>query len=418
MKMSKSKIIGFYHQKGLVPTWNLAKKFAGEGGKIATLPDIIEARLNTKPGDIPWTNYFTTNTAEYVGYNKDYKRIIIVAHGVGPMSTLKGILKAYSYEYEDKVERHNRGGRITQKQFNDLEAGKYGKVEVLDYDSVIKQFDCKYPFWETINLQQCCSLDLLRARLGPRAEEYLKVHAQYASEWHKQRGDGEINNPYILRAGNASNCSYQHHQSESGISHLLAIDGLINLCQSPKINSLISEIDCHEWSNGTRFVGIKKDATINKIDQSVNEWDLLKNNWQKLMVPVLNPPLPGGMKRIITLNNQLFTEYPKKGNCQDSGEAEHIVLSHEPIGEPVEFVTKIIGYPGFLSYDLKEITVFAPENSNTYMLPEETEIIQKNGKSYHKTKIQFYRAEICYSTRLMHAIELANNHKILIELTN
>lgn len=100
--------MAFYHQDGLPAAWKQAMKFAGKGGRLATMPDIIASRLETNPGEMPWETYFTTLTAEYLGFSKQGNRILIVAHGVGPMSTLEGVQKAYSWEYTDK-ERDRRG---------------------------------------------------------------------------------------------------------------------------------------------------------------------------------------------------------------------------------------------------------------------------------------------------------------------
>ena len=46
--------MAFYHQDGLPAAWKQAMRFAGKGGRLATMPDIVAARLATKPGDFPW----------------------------------------------------------------------------------------------------------------------------------------------------------------------------------------------------------------------------------------------------------------------------------------------------------------------------------------------------------------------------
>ncbi|MEK7512280.1 MAG: hypothetical protein AAB575_04705, partial [Patescibacteria group bacterium] len=123
--------MAFYNPNGFVPAFKQAKAFAGKDGRVATLPDILEARLATKPGEYPWESYFTTMSAEYVGLSKAGNPIAIVAHGVGPMSTLDGVLVAYSHEFNDK-ERNQRGGRISQEEFLKLESGAYGEVTIVD----------------------------------------------------------------------------------------------------------------------------------------------------------------------------------------------------------------------------------------------------------------------------------------------
>lgn len=432
--MSESKVVGFYHSNGLVPAWNLAKMFAGEGGRIATLPDIIEARLNSKPGDIAWENWFTTNTAEYYGLDKNGRKKFIVAHGVGPMSTLDGALKAYSHEYKDKS-RNNRGGRISQQEFWDLESGKYGPVEVLDFEAIMWDFKfnlIEYPFLETLSPYQCLYNNLLRTRLGPKAEEFIELHSKITSEWLENQQNESIYNPRIIQMGDADNCGYIYHPLEKGLAfaHLISIGGLTNVIQSGH-SSLITDIGCHEWWNGTKFIGIRKDAKMNKIDKCVDGSDLLEQNWKQLMVPVEKPVYPGSIRRIKNYQGQDFVEYLKNGNCIDIGEPEFLVLSKEPIGEPVDFKTTTGGTDLFFRYDIKEISVLAPPESNSYSFTEEIRSVyitpkripiigflfkHRQAQSFHVTKVQFYRANIDYSHRLIRASQLANDYEKMIEL--
>lgn len=49
MEKNSTKTTGmaFYHPDGFVPAWKLASAFIGGNGRVATLPDIINARLST-----------------------------------------------------------------------------------------------------------------------------------------------------------------------------------------------------------------------------------------------------------------------------------------------------------------------------------------------------------------------------------
>jgi hypothetical protein len=69
--------MAFYHDDGLPAAWKQAMKFAGQGGRLATMPDIIAARIETQPGDMPWETYFTTLTAEYYGISQRGVPILI-----------------------------------------------------------------------------------------------------------------------------------------------------------------------------------------------------------------------------------------------------------------------------------------------------------------------------------------------------
>jgi hypothetical protein len=143
--------MAFYHQDGFNAAWKQSEKFIGKDGRFATMPDIVAARLATKPGDLPWETYFTTLTAEYLGQGKNGNPILIVAHGIGPMSTLNGIRKAYSYQYKDKTRSH-QGGQITVQEFLNLEARKYGEVSIIDLKKYCLKYE--YPFMESRRLTQ------------------------------------------------------------------------------------------------------------------------------------------------------------------------------------------------------------------------------------------------------------------------
>lgn len=143
MQKQTTNAMAFYHENGLIPSWTWAGTFAGVGGRIANLPDIIAARLTTKPGETPWNRYFTTSSSEYFWKTKQGTRIIIVAHSNSPMATLQGACKTYSKSFRNKKKRIE-GGRITEKEFYDLESGKYGDVTIVDVEELTRRH--KYLF--------------------------------------------------------------------------------------------------------------------------------------------------------------------------------------------------------------------------------------------------------------------------------
>ncbi|MEZ4103202.1 MAG: hypothetical protein R3B55_01390 [Candidatus Paceibacterota bacterium] len=186
MKTSKQlpQAMGFFHRDGLPAAWKQAAQFADKDGRIATLPEIIAARLATKPGDYPWETYFTTRSAEYIGTSRQGNRILIVAHGIGPMSTLDGVTKGYRTKFTHQNHRI-QGGRIIGPKFWDLEAGKFGDVSIIDLDEYCKRY--QYPFIMSLRLSEALTDPIVNARLGPQAEEYLVNHARHAQLWHQKQ---------------------------------------------------------------------------------------------------------------------------------------------------------------------------------------------------------------------------------------
>ncbi len=222
--------MAFYHADGFPSAWKQAAKFAGQGGYIATAPDIVAARLATGPDDYPWSAYFTTTTAEYFGKSKEGKYILIIAHGVGPMATLDGIQRAYSWEYQDKS-RARRGGRITEQEFHNLEAGKYGEVTIVDYEAYCGLYE--YPLCGVLRTSEALMDPILKARFGSRTEEYVQAHAEHARRWHREQAGLNPNNRYQLpdndgRHEEMMRLGHQLQGAEGSDPYILDVNGASN----------------------------------------------------------------------------------------------------------------------------------------------------------------------------------------------
>ncbi len=447
MKASASKpfahAMAFYHQDGLPAAWQQAMKFAGKGGRLATMPDIIAARIETKPGEMPWETYFTTLTAEYLGFSKAGNRILIVAHGVGPMSTLEGVQKAYSWEYKDK-ERNRRGGRITAQEFLDLEAGKYGEVEIVDFESYCRRYE--YPFLQTLRVSQALADPVLKARFGPQAEQYVQAHAAAARMWHREqagldpenkynlpnhgqfldrrhaqhvRDGAEGSDPFIIKLEGAANCGYTfgsrhgHRKIEDGyaIAHLLSIGALCHLLHEGN-ESLTNDVSCHEWWNGVRVIGIQAGGSIRSgLSKGPDAHELLRKHWRELFVPAKKKEEQVGFCALVQIGKQLFTQYPKVGERMDTGEPEFMVSSAKKIGKPVLFRTT--GYGSvFFKFGVNEVKAIAPSNANAYFFVGEP---TPEGND-HVCMVQFYRIEADTSKRIIRVDKLAHDYETMMKL--
>ncbi len=442
--------MAFYHKDGLTAAWQQAMKFAGKEGRLATMPDITAARLETKPGDSPWETYYTTLTAEYLGISKSGKRILIVAHGIGPMSTLDGILKAYSWEFKDK-ERNRRGGRITQQEFWDLESGKYGPVHIIPFDSYCRAYN--YPFLEVIRSSKARIDPVLQARLGPLAKQYVAAHAEYAIEWHREQAgivpenkSGKyksnfqrfvarrknlhegvakgILDPYIIQIEGAANCHYgspQHGyrpiKDGYAIAHLISTGRLVHMHHDGN-ESLVLDVSCHEWWNGVRLVGIKAGASIRSgIHAGPDVYELLRKHWRELLVPVSKPVYPGNFYPLMKIGKQWFTQYPKKGEEMDTWEPEFVVTSMNRIGKPVPFRTTVKGYNMFFRFGVKEVQAIAPPNANAYRFVGDKKNEWHDGNPTHQTAmVEFYRVKVDTTKRLIRSDQLCHDYETMMKL--
>lgn len=121
--------MAFYHPDGLIPSWKQALRFAGEGGRVATLPDIIGSRT-VDPAEAPsWRSYFTTASAEYYGLSRRGNPVLAVIHGAGPLSTPEGCLEGYAKDGSGR----RRSGRIRKELFWKLLDGRFGDVFTVDW---------------------------------------------------------------------------------------------------------------------------------------------------------------------------------------------------------------------------------------------------------------------------------------------
>ncbi len=416
--------MGFHHSDGLVPAWDQASRFAGADGRIGTMSDVVDARLNAGIEDFPWNTYFTTSSAEYFGYSRGGNRILIIAHGIGPMAKKDGILAAYRHEYADKS-RNSRGGRINQKDFLALADGAYGEVSIVDFDPILMRYE--FPFMETL-LSGAAALEfLLLARLGPRAREYIEHHRQMAREYHRREHGMDIEYPYIITMGDASNCPYavggfsghplvypHLDKGDGALAHLLSTGALTNLHHQSlyNVSSLVNDIGCHEWWNGVRFLGIRGDGRVEKVHPGIGSaHHMVKKHWEQLMSPVDSKPI--GFRALVQFpDGTWFTQYEKSGARMDTGEGEYRVTEIQQIGNPVRFSTSSCGSI-FFKYDIQEVRRLKPTGANAYVFVSNPEAVGET----HQADVQFYRIEADTSKRLMRAQQLENDFDLLMELT-
>lgn len=445
-KNEPANAMAFYHGDGFTAAWKQAKMYAGNDGRVATLPDIIQARLQSKPGEqhSPWKKYYTTLSAEYLGLDRNGKKIIIVAHGVGPMATLDGVQKAYSWEYKDK-DKNRSGGRITQQEFWDLAEGKFGPVSIVDLEDYQKLYE--YPLIQVLTANQAKVDPLLNARFGPQCETYIEYHAEIARAWHRTelglkpedryeeenppkiktsclykrqelhlKNGAENSDPYIIQVEDScDNCYYLYSPIEEGyaFAHLLSVGALCQTTHTGQNESLIHDVSCHDWHDGTRLVGIQK-LTDNKeirIFDGPDPHQILRRHWKELWQEKVNKK-DLSFCALIDFAGKKFTQYAKVGATCDTHEPEYLVNKTEKIGEAALFRTTIGGYHSFFKYDIKEVKMMAPPEANAYEFVSEPVI---ESPSHHTAMIQFYKIEADTKQRLIRVDKLARNYELLMK---
>ena len=181
--------------------------------------------------------------------------------------------------------------------------------------------------------------------------------------------------------------------------------------------SLVCDVGCHEWWNGVRLLGIRKNAKLDGIHQGARAYDLLRKHWKFLMKPVKEVQVHNGFCHILSVGDSWFTDYPKQGASMDNWEPEFLVESVENVGTPVLFKTTIGGYHGFFRYDIREIKRIAPLEANAYSFTDEPQCIWEGGNpKYHTRTVQFHRIVFDPSQRLIRVSELVNDYETLMAL--
>lgn len=414
--------MGFYHSQGLVPAWKQATQFAGSTGRVGTMLDAVDARLASGVNDFPWNTYFTTASAEYFGYSKGGVRILIVAHGVGPMATLDGILRAYRYEFEDK-ERNRRGGRIPDSLFHRLEDGLYGEVNVVEFDPILTRRT--HAFDTYLRASEALQEPLVVARLGPKAEAYVHHHAALARTYHEKQYGQTIDDPHLFQLGAPNNCFYytggfgtypiafgQLDKGDGALAHLLSTGRLGQVSHDGARHqpSLANDIGCHEWWNGVRLLGVRSKEAVSSVHPGIGSLpEVIREHWQRLMQPVEEAV---AVRKLYTLTRGktgvLFTQYEKQGDSLDTNEPEFLVTSTEKVGDPLVFKTAP-GNTFSFCYDVREVACHCPPGANAYHLDA--------ALSPHEGLVQFYRVEVDTTKRLLRARTLENDFDLLMELT-
>lgn len=426
--------MAFYNPNGLVAAYQQAMKFAGKDGRIATLPDIIDARLASKPGDVSWERYFTTTSTEFVGLSKGGNPIAIVAHGVGPMATFEGIYAAYSHEFKDKS-RNRRGGRISQADFLKLEAGGFGEVDVVDLAATWARREYQFS-GHAVTRKEISEEPLWRARLGKKWEQYCLYHESFVDAWATERGEKKHTRPCILAMDGANNCSYHDRKMleywlkttpDTAVAHLLSIGQLMNSShqyheqdyrRSENRTSLASDVSCHEWWNGIRLAAVRGGVVSDIHPGLDNVTGLMAKLWQHIMRPSDSSGRASGFHALMPFGKEVFTQVPKIGERMDTHEPEFRVTKMERIeGGPETFRTTVGGYHGFFKYGIKEVERIAPKGANAYLLPGEVEIEWHDGNpTHHVAPVEFYHVEIDASQRMLRSADLYNDFALLMEL--
>ena len=104
-----------------------ALNVAGTDGALASMPQLLQARIDAPYGDIVWNTWFNANSDEYVVTTSQGNKLVVVVHGGGILSSPQRIDRALRAD----LDRHNTEGltgqyavKISEREVGELLQGK------------------------------------------------------------------------------------------------------------------------------------------------------------------------------------------------------------------------------------------------------------------------------------------------------
>jgi len=103
-----------------------ALEYAGRDGFVASLPQLLHARVNASYDNIIWNTWFTSYTEESVVTTPGGTRVVVVVHGGGIYASPERFERSYrgaSGERNSPEGIVERGGKISSKEASDILKG-------------------------------------------------------------------------------------------------------------------------------------------------------------------------------------------------------------------------------------------------------------------------------------------------------
>jgi hypothetical protein len=421
--------ICFSHRKGFMPTYKHAMTYAGKGGRVATIEDIVASRMANTPASDIWQESFTTMSAEYLGISRGGNRILIVAHGVGPLTKPDAVVRAY--QHEQAKGRHSASSpvpTITNKEFWDLESGKYGEVYIIDFDDLCKRTAAEIVrsnlvFRLELSVAEALAEPLVMARLGKNAAEYLQHILKQSRRLHERQSDDPFCKDIRLITLQAVYDSVENWLKEGGEG---AFAKLLDIGQLEEKAGYVDEDDddspeCHYydvflsdyyWTDTAHLIGVQASAGDNMPEVYCPpsfENKLFQKYWPMIME--MNPtsktkkiPFCG----LTQIGDQWFTQHPIAGECRDySGNPEFLVTESTRVHEGEKTFTAF-------NWSISAIRKTAPARANAYHQYGHTEGGKIRGGV--RPDFHFYEVEVDTSHRLPPVNELEDDYATLLQV--
>ncbi|HSD12450.1 MAG TPA: hypothetical protein VLC10_02730 [Patescibacteria group bacterium] len=403
--------MAFFDGRDYVRPASLARAFAGDDGRIATLPDIVAARLEAPSTDMSWDRFFTTSTAEYVGLSPAGAPIIVVAHGIGPLADVDGVVRTCA----DGRDEHGHG-RIPREEFLKIADGAYGDVAIVELRELYRLR--RHPLLEMLTYDQACEDPLVRARLGEDAEAFLARHRLASRRWLREKDYGTRGNDCVLSLQDSARCGYGGMTLDDGWAraHLIDVSPLTDYghCHwnGPDWHrSLVTELSCHAWGTRTGAIGIRGAGPITGIHPGPEiARDGFARLWRTLVQPTAVSYRKTHLHPLTSFGGLWFTRYEGTGTGPDDGQPAHPVRQVEGAGHVVDLRMPILDEDDLrkVALDARRIRDEAMPWANAYRILAPPRAVWTGDRAtHHVVRIEYCVADIDTTRRVppMHVLE-------------
>lgn len=396
----------------------LATAFAGDGGRIATMADVVQARRVADADELIWQRQVITATGEYFGRSRYGTPIIIVAHGIGPLADESGVFEAF---YGAPGAGTPKNGVIPQAEFLKLESGTYGPVTVVPLADAKRS---RHPFQECLSAEEAMEDPLVLARLGEYGGFYLARHRAISLDW--------VEDKYLTAKGHECMLANRDPQRQSYLSrepdgatasaHLLAVSGLTaydhgHWDDDRRHSCLVTFLSCHEWRDEGWVIGYRGGAVVRPHPGPSIVRERFAKVWQRLL-KAGPPPLPGASRihALMEIDGLLFTRHEASGCNPQDGEPEFPVAKAERT-DAKEFRFPIAGgdYRN-PRCDARAIRAAAPPWANAFRVTQATPVWKGDDPSHHVVRVDYYRIQVGYKYRIPAMAKLRQDFDLLLSL--
>ncbi|HTM68028.1 MAG TPA: hypothetical protein VL426_01910 [Candidatus Binatia bacterium] len=408
--------MAFFDPKERQRPADLARAFAGEGGRVATLPDIIAARAAAPSEDVVWQRPFTTASAEYFGFSRAGVPLIAVAHGNGPLAEPEGPILAYVANRDGQ-----RHARIPREEFLKVVDGACGDVAIIELLALHRLR--RFPLLEMLTYEQACEDPLVRARLGEHAQAFLDRHRRISRGW---LGDEDLtyrDNDCVLSLRDTPRAGYAALKDDGwAYAHLLDVSPLTDYAHGHwdkhrMHRSLVTELSLYDWGDRSGAIGIKGGGPIRRVHPGLGlTATSFSRLWRRLVRRATGqaPSLP----LLRTFDGLWFSCHPGTGFEPGTAEPDRPVRQIAVHEDVRTFKMPIVnGDHQVLTFDHALVRAEAPEWADAYRIVQEARTVWEGDlAAYHVVKVEYVFADIEPDWGIPPARELERSFDLLLSL--